>query len=1719
MMPVSTRTRNDVSIVNLDSNDRNKSRLSISLTLLMMLSILAPSFSPSITNLDLEGEIQYTANGTLDDTSTSTLLSNLNASNPIEVIGVMDDSQRVHLVWIENGTNHQLYFALISTNGVDTVLIDATPVGNNSSTSLSSPSIVIDSNYRTHIVWAITDLEILYTILDSSLDDQDGDVGDIASMALVSEHTVAVGTGVRNDPDIAIDSFDATHIVWVDTYDPQSTFFGASLIYYAMFAFNTSGTNSLSTMISNTIITPAIGYKGSPAISMGVNNTVIVVWEDTRGSLIEYVGLIDSSGSMTTEWLDMCAVFYGGNLSSGEYFQGVKPMLESASITVLETLYALSGQMSFASGQKNCEDAYEIGGYGEGPRNSSLGQNSSDTSGGIRVLNDVMFNGSSLNIPSDWGYYSEMWGPGSTWACLSWRDNAGNIPGNPATPNDHQWNPNATRLIIPVSDEGPFGGDPAQESDDNQSIVEAHDACTKAGIIPIAVAGTSAYGPSTAAGGSDSMVRSHMMDLVQCPGTTVGTQQRTCDDLSWGTKDAGGEMYLYPSDNMANFEGDFESGMLTNGWAVSGTSNVPWSVETANNGLVYSSMNLCDIGGTAGNPSFHSVSCNYTQPVGETVDLTVNVDNWASEFSMDVILPDGSVASFNSSSVYNHYSGVLVSFTGAGNYTIFLNDSYGDGGTSVSADYSYVSQVNPSSTPISGTYSAQSGDISDGQSTNLEFVGIMADGAISFSYNVSSESNYDFLKFYIDGIQIAQWSGSQSGNFTTPISLGQHTLMWKYVKDGSVSVGLDAAWIDDVVIPVANYTEELNALVNEIVALTTGSGSTETFMTVLNPYSILSSPRSGWTTGMPAISIDENTGEYIEDIGPGLDYVWQDNIGWSTIGHFVLVNDTRLTNGYGWSVNPEVNVDEEGNIHVVWVDGRDSMPGKDASSQLHYMQIDLSKKGVLDGEHDGLDLNQVAVVTNSAVPGSDMTYGANPRVDFDNDGSVHITWFESLENPSTNEERVELRWTRINSPQLNSEGELMLGKPLTDAYGVINTRVITSSSDNLMGIFGNNVHSSSQPIVNFDWPNRDIIWTTDDCLDNPEAENKWDVCLWSENVWNVEISASPNELTFLPSEAFNTNYQINAIQLPGESDVVIIDVDGYPENWFIDAGFSGNYQHTATLIQNQMNNFDLFIRAPTLLQVNDNQEFWITISIQSSSKEEAVITKMIKINLVNNQDWNDDDSDGILDEYDDCQFGESNWQSSMLTDYDGDGCRDESEDFDDDNDGYLDGVDLCPNGVIGEILDLDSDGCDDMIEDLDLDGDGVLNSEDLCPAGAQYWLGLSNDNDGDGCRDADEDDNDDNDLFLDNNDNCPSGYSSWQDLYFDHDNDGCHDTFEDNDDDNDGIEDRDDNCPQGLVLWISSPATDQDGDGCYDSIEDEDKDNDGILDIFDQCSMGLSDWISTTLNDWDSDGCNDSLEDNDDDNDGFLDSEDNCVRSEMYSDSGNSDGDLDNDGCLDDTEDLDIDNDGIENDLDNCQDNPSSNWISTISEDVDQDGCHDEYEDADDDNDGILDNFDNCPNSISSGLDIDQDGCIDDVEDSDDDGDGIPDSRDNCPTGLINWISNKETDSDRDGCMDSIEDENIEMSIVQLMTSSSVVTAGIFSIIIVFLSGLVLVQRNRYNIKTAPDYTDEISNKLAERSWVEDDSEKRVDNLKLVGYSPEVANAIVENENNLLDEK
>ena len=258
-----------------------KKQLTIFLTSIMLASLFAPSLSTDVSFLEPSETRHETANNTLNDSATQTIMSNLNTSNPVEITGVMDDLSRVHIVWVENGSQPLLQYALISTSGVDTVLISNTLIGANNSTSISSPSLVVDSNRRAHIVWAITDIEILYVLLDPSQDDRDGDSGDIANMTLAS-YTVADGTGVRNDPDIAIDSYDGAHVVWVDTYDPQGLYFGTPLIYYTMLTYDSSG--NFAVQINNSIITPALGFKGNPAVSMGTNNTVIVVWEDTKTS-------------------------------------------------------------------------------------------------------------------------------------------------------------------------------------------------------------------------------------------------------------------------------------------------------------------------------------------------------------------------------------------------------------------------------------------------------------------------------------------------------------------------------------------------------------------------------------------------------------------------------------------------------------------------------------------------------------------------------------------------------------------------------------------------------------------------------------------------------------------------------------------------------------------------------------------------------------------------------------------------------------------------------------------------------------------------------------------------------------------------------------------------------------------------------------------------------------------------------------------------------------------------------------------------------------------------------------------------------------------------------------------------------------------------------------------------------------------------------------------
>ena len=109
----------------------------------------------------------------------------------------------------------------------------------------------------------------------------------------------------------------------------------------------------------------------------------------------------------------------------------------------------------------------------------------------------------------------------------------------------------------------------------------------------------------------------------------------------------------------------------------------------------------------------------------------------------------------------------------------------------------------------SGNYSARSGNISDGQISELSMiVNVLYEGEIQFWSKSSSEQGgsgtiYDYLEFYINnqpqGLSIG---GETDWNlFGINLPTGEHTLRWVYEKDDATSFGEDCVWIDRIQLP------------------------------------------------------------------------------------------------------------------------------------------------------------------------------------------------------------------------------------------------------------------------------------------------------------------------------------------------------------------------------------------------------------------------------------------------------------------------------------------------------------------------------------------------------------------------------------------------------------------------------------------------------------------------------------------------------------------------------------------------------------------------------------------------------------------------------------------------------------------------------------------------------------------------------------------------------
>jgi subtilisin family serine protease len=97
-----------------------------------------------------------------------------------------------------------------------------------------------------------------------------------------------------------------------------------------------------------------------------------------------------------------------------------------------------------------------------------------------------------------------------------------------------------------------------------------------------------------------------------------------------------------------------------------------------------------------------------------------------------------------------------------------------------------------------GNDAARSGDIQDLQNSEMT-TSVVGPAKLTFYWGISSEADYDYLRFYIDDVEQEAISGEVGWTFREHIlPAGTHTLKWAYIKDDYVRSGLDSGFVDEL---------------------------------------------------------------------------------------------------------------------------------------------------------------------------------------------------------------------------------------------------------------------------------------------------------------------------------------------------------------------------------------------------------------------------------------------------------------------------------------------------------------------------------------------------------------------------------------------------------------------------------------------------------------------------------------------------------------------------------------------------------------------------------------------------------------------------------------------------------------------------------------------------------------------------------------------------------
>ncbi|MBK6621919.1 MAG: T9SS type A sorting domain-containing protein [Saprospirales bacterium] len=113
--------------------------------------------------------------------------------------------------------------------------------------------------------------------------------------------------------------------------------------------------------------------------------------------------------------------------------------------------------------------------------------------------------------------------------------------------------------------------------------------------------------------------------------------------------------------------------------------------------------------------------------------------------------------------------------------------------------------------PYEGESCLQSGAIGNVANTQLVMgVQVLEPGELRFARRVSSEEGWDYLRFFINGDLKEEWSGEQPWEEMAgyAVQAGNMEFMWSYEKDEFYESGEDAAWIDNIILPLILLPED-----------------------------------------------------------------------------------------------------------------------------------------------------------------------------------------------------------------------------------------------------------------------------------------------------------------------------------------------------------------------------------------------------------------------------------------------------------------------------------------------------------------------------------------------------------------------------------------------------------------------------------------------------------------------------------------------------------------------------------------------------------------------------------------------------------------------------------------------------------------------------------------------------------------------------------------------